>query len=66
MIEMIDFNGKKWQVVGKCSEERIDDHTKLKKQYGCGPVLFWIKPIEKANASVSKSSFPFDFSVILF
>ena len=39
MIEMIDFNGKKWQVVGKCSGERIDDHTKLKKNYGCDLVL---------------------------
>ena len=39
MIEMIDFNEKKWQVVGKGSGERIDDHTKLKKQYGCDLVL---------------------------
>ena len=39
MIEMIDFNGKKWQVVGKCSGERIDDHTTLKKNYGCDLVL---------------------------
>ena len=39
MIEMIDFNGKKWQVVGKCAGERIDDHTKLKKNYGCDLVL---------------------------
>ena len=39
MIEMIDFNEKKWQGVGKCSEERIDDHTKLKSQYGCDLVL---------------------------
>ena len=39
MIEMIDFNGKKWQVVGKCSGERIGDHTKLKKNYGCDLVL---------------------------
>ena len=39
MIEMIDFNGKKWQVVGKCSGERIDDHAKLKENYGCDLVL---------------------------
>ena len=39
MIEMIDFQGKKWEVVAKCSGERIDDHTKLKKQYGCDLVL---------------------------
>ena len=39
MIEMIDFQGKKWQVVGKCSGERIDDHTTLKENYGCDLVL---------------------------
>ena len=39
MIEMIDFQGKKWQVVGKCSGEHIDDHTTLKKSYGCDLVL---------------------------
>ena len=39
MIEMIDFQRKKWQVVGKCSGERIDDHTTLKKSYGCDLVL---------------------------
>ena len=39
MIEMIDFQGKKWRVVGKCSGERIDDHTTLKKNYGCDLVL---------------------------
>tara|TARA_Y100000996_G_scaffold118156_1_gene88067 strand:+ start:801 stop:983 length:183 start_codon:yes stop_codon:yes gene_type:complete len=39
MIEMIDFQGKKWQVVGKCSGERIDDHTKLKENYRCDLVL---------------------------
>ena len=39
MIEMIDFQGKKWQVVGKCSGERIDDHTKLKDNYRCDLVL---------------------------
>ena len=39
MIEMIDFNGKKWRVVGKVEGNRIDDHTLLKKQYGCDLVL---------------------------
>ena len=39
MIEMIDFQGKKWEVVGKCAGERIDDHTKLKENYGCDLVL---------------------------
>ena len=46
--EMIDFQGNKWVVVGKCSGERVDDHTKLKSQYGCDLVLrnnqnqFWM------------------------
>jgi hypothetical protein len=39
MIEMIDFQGKKWEVVAKCSGERIDDHTKLKEMYRCELVL---------------------------
>ena len=39
MIEMIDFQNKKWQGVGKCSGERVDDHTKLKSMYGCDLVL---------------------------
>jgi hypothetical protein len=35
-------------VVGKCSGERVDDHTKLKSQYQCDLVLknnqnqFWM------------------------
>ena len=36
---MIDFQNKKWVVVGKCSGERVDDHTKLKSQYQCDLVL---------------------------
>ena len=46
--EMIDFQGNKWVVVGKCSGERVDDHTKLKSQYQCDLVLknnqnqFWM------------------------
>ena len=39
MIEMIDFQNKKWQVIAKCSGERVDDHTKLKSQYRCDLVL---------------------------
>ena len=39
MIKMIDYNGNKWQVVGKCSGERINDHTKLKENYSCDLVL---------------------------
>ena len=46
--EMIDFQSNKWVVIGKCSGERVDDHTKLKSQYGCDLVLknnqnqFWM------------------------
>ena len=46
--ELIDFQGKKWEVIGKCSGERVDDHTKLKSQYNCDLVLknnqnqFWM------------------------
>ena len=39
MIKMINYNGKKWQVIAKCSGERVDDHTKLKSMYGCDLVL---------------------------
>ena len=39
MIEMIDFNGKKWRVVSKVKGNQIDDHTKLKENYGCDLVL---------------------------
>ena len=37
--EFIDFQGKKWEVVGKVEGNRIDDHTKLKSQWGCDLVL---------------------------
>ena len=45
---MINFQDSKWVVVGKCSGERVDDHTKLKSQYQCDLVLknnqnqFWM------------------------
>ena len=47
-MELIDFQDKKWRVVGKVEGNRIDDHTLLKKQYGCDLVLrnnqnqFWM------------------------
>ena len=37
--QMIDYDGKKWEVIAKCSGERVDDHTKLKSMYGCDLVL---------------------------
>ena len=38
-MELIDFQDKKWRVVGKVEGNRIDDHTKLKSQWGCDLVL---------------------------
>ena len=38
-MELIDFQDKKWRVVGKVKGNRIDDHTKLKSQWGCDLVL---------------------------
>ena len=46
--EMINFQDKKWVVVGKVSGEKVDDHTKLREQYQCDLVLknnqnqFWM------------------------
>ena len=37
--EFIDFQGKKWVVISKVSGEKVDDHTKLKENYGCDLVL---------------------------
>ena len=37
--ELIDFQGKKWEVVAKIEGNRIDDHTKIKKMYRCDLVL---------------------------
>ena len=38
-MELIDFQGKKWVVKAKLDGKRVDDHTKLKKMYGCDLVL---------------------------
>ena len=38
-MELIDFQNKKWVVKSKIPGNRIDDHTKLKKMYGCDLVL---------------------------
>jgi len=37
--ELIDFQNKKWRVVSKVSGDKVDDHTKLKEQWGCDLVL---------------------------
>ena len=38
-MELIDFQNKKWVVKSKIPGNRVDDHTKLKKMYGCDLVL---------------------------
>ena len=38
-MELIDFQNKKWRVVGKVEGNRVDDHTQLKEQWGCDLVL---------------------------
>ena len=37
--EMIDFQNKKWIVRAKLEEHKVDDHTKLKSNYGADLVL---------------------------
>jgi len=37
--EIIDFQNKKWVVKSKIQGNRVDDHTQLKKMYGCDLVL---------------------------
>jgi len=37
--EMIDFQNKKWVVRAKLEEQKVDDHTKLKSNYGADLVL---------------------------
>ncbi len=38
-MELIDFQDKKWRVVGKVEGNRVDDHTLLKEQWGFDLVL---------------------------
>ena len=38
-MELIDFQGKKWQIVGKVNGNRIDNPGSLKKNYGCDMVI---------------------------
>ena len=37
--QMIDWDGRRWQVIDKVSGEQVNDHTKLKKNYRCDLVL---------------------------
>ena len=38
-MEFINFQNKRWVVVGKAEGRLVDDHTKLKKNYGCDLVI---------------------------
>ena len=38
-MELIDFQDKKWQVVGKVNGKRIDNTSSLKENYGCDLVI---------------------------
>ena len=39
LFEFIDFQNKRWQVVGKVSGEKVDNHANLKEQWDCDLVL---------------------------
>ena len=38
-MELIDYQNKKWQIVGKVPGNRIDNPGSLKKSYGCDMVI---------------------------
>ena len=38
-MEMIDFQGKKWQVVDKADVGLVGNPSKLKDNYGCDVVI---------------------------
>ena len=38
-MELLDFQGKKWQVVDKAKGKLVDDPSTLKKNYGCDMVI---------------------------
>ena len=38
-MELIDFQGKKWEVIGKANGGRIDNPSSLKENYGCDLVI---------------------------
>jgi len=38
-LETLDFQGKRWQVINKVDGRLVDDHTALKKSYGCDLVI---------------------------
>ena len=38
-MELLDFQGKKWQVISKVDGNRLDNPSTLKKNYGCDMVI---------------------------
>ena len=38
-MEMIDFQGKKWRVLGKVEGKRVEDPNSLRDNYGCDIVI---------------------------
>jgi hypothetical protein len=38
-LETLDFQGKRWQVINKVDGRHVNDHTTLKKSYGCDLVI---------------------------
>ena len=38
-MELLDFQDKKWQVIGKVNGNQIDNPSTLKKSYGCDMVI---------------------------
>ena len=38
-MELLDFQNKKWQIVGKVQGDRIDNPGSLKENYGCDLVI---------------------------
>jgi 16S rRNA G1207 methylase RsmC len=47
VIEKLEFQGKLWKVINKVSVNHIDNHTKLKQNYGCDLVVknnthYWV------------------------
>tara|TARA_B100001250_G_C19521296_1_gene666145 strand:+ start:210 stop:389 length:180 start_codon:yes stop_codon:yes gene_type:complete len=38
-MEILDFQGKKWQVVSKVNGKNVDNPANLKKNYGCDMVI---------------------------
>ena len=38
-MKLLDFQGKKWQVIAKVDGRRLDDPSALKKSYGCDMII---------------------------